>query len=202
MAEEAGRPAQTTVVLPLPEGAVGLFLERVSSGVALAGGFVMLLLMVLSSVSVLGRSLPQLLGFLGLGLTPLSIPGDIEIVQLGCAVAIFSFLPYCQLRRANVFVAFFTQKLRIRYRAIFDLFANGLYFVLALALAWQLSLGTLEKFANRDTTMVLRIPEGWAYVLALVSVWLLVAVTGYCVARSAREIAGDRPIGPQPPGGH
>lgn len=187
---------------PLPHGPVGQLLERVSEMLALAGGLVMLGLMLLSSVSVIGRSLPQLLGFLGLKLTPRSIPGDIEIVQMGCAVAIFAFLPYCQIRRANVFVAFFTQGLPTRHRSKFDLFANGLYFLLALAIAKQLTLGTFEKFANHDTTMVLRIPEGWAYVLALVSAWLLVAVTGYTVARSMREIATGRAIGPQAFGEH
>ena len=50
--------------------------------------------------------------------------------------------------------------------------------------------------------MVLRIPEGWAYLLALVSAWLLVAVTGYTVARSAQEIAAGRAIGPQASGEH
>ena len=187
---------------PLPHGPIGQVLERVSGALALAGGLVMLGLMLLSSVSVLGRSLPQLLGFLGLALTPRSIPGDIEIVQLGCAVAIFAFLPYCQIRRANVFVAFFTQGLPIRHRSKFDLFANGLYLLLALIIAKQLTLGTLEKFANRDTTMVLRLPEGWAYLLALASAWLLVAVTAYTVARSAREIFTGRAIGPQASGEH
>jgi len=159
-------------------------------------------LMLMSSVSVIGRSLPQILGILGLRLTPRSIPGDIEIVQLGCAVAIFSFLPYCQLMRSNVFVAFFTQGLRIRYRSLFDLFANGLFLLLACAIAWELGHGTADKLANHDTTMVLRVPESWAYVPALLAASLLVAVTAYTVARSVREIFLDRAVGPQPSGEH
>ena len=59
------------------------------------------------------------------------------------------------------------------------------------ALAVQLGHGTADKFGNHDTTMVLRIPEGWAYAAALASVWLLVIVTAYTVARSAMEIARE-----------
>ena len=36
--------------------------------------------------------------------------------------------------------------------------------------------------------MVLRIPEGWAYAVALAFAWLLVITTAYTVARSALEI--------------
>ena len=29
------------------------------------------------------------------------LPGDFEFVQMATAVSVFSFLPYCQLRRSN-----------------------------------------------------------------------------------------------------
>jgi hypothetical protein len=62
--------------------------------------------------------------------------------------------------------------------------------------------GTAEKFRNHDTTMVLRIPEGWAYAVALAFAWLLVIVTAYTVARSVMEIGTNRAIGPRPSGEH
>ena len=106
------------------------------------------------------------------------------------------FLPLCQLKRGNVLVGVFTKNLRPRYRAMFDLAANLLFLVLTATLAVQLGHGTADKFRDQDTTMVLRIPEGWAYAAALASVWLLVLATAYTVLRSALEIArrpGDRP---------
>ena len=181
-----------------PPGAVGQVLERAAEVVALAGGFVMVAVMLLSSISVLGRSLPQLLGFLSARLTPLNVPGDIEIVQLGGAVAIFCFLPYCQIRRANVFVDFFTRGIAVARRALFDLVANAVYFVLALAIAWQLGNGMREKFANRDSTMVLRLPEAWPYLFAVIAAWLLVVVVAYTVWRSFAEARTGRAIGPYP----
>ena len=73
---------------------------------------------------------------------------------------------------------------------------NCINCALSLLLAVQLGRGTEEKFSNHDTTMVLRIPEGWAYAVALLFAWLLVLVTAYTVARSAHEIASNRAIGP------
>ena len=76
------------------------------------GGLLLVAIMLVSSVSVIGRGLSQLLGAKVSG-----IPGDIEIVQLGCAVAVFAFLPLCQLKRANVLVGAFTKNLPVRYRS-------------------------------------------------------------------------------------
>jgi TRAP-type C4-dicarboxylate transport system permease small subunit len=163
----------------------------------MAGGVLLVAITLVSSMSVIGRGLSQVFGARIAG-----IPGDIEIVQLGCAVAVFTFLPLCQLKRANVLVGAFTKNLRVRYRAAFDLAANLLFLVLAFALALQLGYGTAEKFRNHDTTMVLRIPEGWAFAPALASAWLLVIVTAYTVARSVMEIGTNRAIGPQQSGEH
>ena len=38
------------------------------------------------------------------------ILGDVELVQLGCAVVVAAFLPYAQFKRANIIVDFFTTR--------------------------------------------------------------------------------------------
>jgi TRAP-type C4-dicarboxylate transport system permease small subunit len=184
------------------EGPVGRFLERLCSAVAMFGGMTLLFIMLISSVSVIGRNIPQLLTLLGFKMSPMSIPGDIEIVQLGCAVAIFAFLPYCAIKRANVFVDFFTGWMPVRGRAVFDAAANLLYLAITLVIAWQLGHGTMDKFATKDTTMVLRIPEAWPYAMALALSWLLVVVTAYTVVRSVQELIRGRTIGAAPPVAH
>jgi TRAP-type C4-dicarboxylate transport system permease small subunit len=185
-----------------PEGPLGRFLERLCSAVAMFGGITLLFIMLISSISVIGRNIPQLLTLIGFKLSPMSIPGDIEIVQLGCAVAIFAFLPYCQIKRANVFVDFFTGWMSPRYRAAFDVAANLLFLAITITIAWQLGHGTSDKFATRDTTMVLRIPEAWPYAGSLLLSWLLVVVTAYTVVRSAMEVVRNRTIGAAPPVAH
>jgi TRAP-type mannitol/chloroaromatic compound transport system permease small subunit len=185
-----------------PEGPLGRFLERLCSSVAMFGGITLLFIMMVSSVSVIGRNFPQLLNLVGFKLSPMSIPGDIEIVQLGGAIAIFAFLPYCQIKRANVFVDFFTGWMSPRYRAVFDVAANLLFLAITICIAWQLGHGTVDKFTNKDTTMVLRIPESWPFVAALALSWLLVIVTAYTVLRSAMEVVRNRTIGAAPPVNH
>jgi TRAP-type C4-dicarboxylate transport system permease small subunit len=163
---------------------------------------VMLGIMLVQSLSVAGRSLPDILGVFGVKVPRLSIPGDIEIVQLGCGIAIFFFLPLCQYRRANVMVEFFTQGLPVRLRSIFDLMANILFLVIVGAITWQLGHGMLEKFAYKDTTMVLRIPESYPYLAAFVAAILWTIVTVYSCVRSMQEISRNRMVGPLPSGEH
>lgn len=177
---------------PDPDLDIGRCLERICGWVATIGGLALVGVMLVSSLSVVMRAIPGLR----------SIPGDTEIVQIGCAIAIFAFLPICQLRRSNVLVDFFTAGLPQRGRSFLDLAANLVFLAITILIAWQLGHGTAEKFATMDSTMVLRIPERWPYAVALVLAWLLVIVTAYTVVRSAAEIVRGRPIGPQPTGDH
>ena len=182
---------------PAPDGPIGRFLDRVCATVAILGGAVVVVIVLVSSLSVLGRSVPQLVGMRGTG-----VPGDVELVQLGCAVAIYCFLPLCQLRRSNVLVGIFTRHLAPRWRAMFDLFANLVFLSLATTLALALGWGVAEKFDNNDTSMMLRIPEGWPFAAALIPSWLLGLAIFYSVLRTVAEIRLNRAIGPPAAGEH
>ena len=65
--------------------------------IATAGGLVLVAITLLSAYSITMRSLFD---------APLL--GDVELVQMGCGIAVVSFLPLCQLRRNNVIVDAFT----------------------------------------------------------------------------------------------
>lgn len=178
-----------------PDGPLGKMLEKIAEITAILGGFVLVAVMLIESASVIGRGLA--------GILPVrSIAGDSELVQIGGAIAIFAFLPYCQLRRGNVFVDFFTKGLPVRARSFLDLVANLLYFALAFAIALQLVHATKEKFEYGDTTTVLRLPESWPYLISTVLAWFLVIAILYSILRSAREIHRRKLIGPQPSGEH
>ena len=66
--------------------------RRISDRLALAGGVLLLGMAVLVTASVLRR-----------WLTSQGVPGDFELLQTGLAVAVFAFMPLCQLRGGNLF---------------------------------------------------------------------------------------------------
>lgn len=196
-AVRARRPDEDAVV------AAGRVLDRLCTALALFGGLVLLAIIVVSTVSIVGRSLvPLLAGLVGIAQPPRSIPGDTEIVEMGTAVAVFAFLPLCHLQRGNVFVDFFTARAPLRVRSLLDALANLLFAVLAGALAWQMIEGLRDKIAYADTTMVLRLPVAWPFACATAAVWLLFLVTLYASWRSLAEVARGRPIGPRAAGAH
>lgn len=177
--------------------AVGILLERVSGAVAVLGGVALLGMIVVSVISILGRSiLPGLADLVGLQFRAASIPGDVELVQIGTGIAVFSFLPFCQLRRGNVIVDFFTSGAPLRVRAALDLVGNLIFTALATLIAWRLVAGLEDKIAYNDTTMVLRLPEAYPFAYGTACAWLLAIVCAYTVWRSAEEVLAGRPIGP------
>jgi TRAP-type C4-dicarboxylate transport system permease small subunit len=162
----AGRPALERLI------------ERVSAHLATIGGLLLLALALLVCASVLRR-----------WLTSRPLPGDFELVQMGLAVAVFAFLPYCELRGANIFVDSFTTKLPQRLQALLDTLWSLLYFAAAALIAWRMTVGAFEELRSGTTTMVLGLPTGWAMIGAsALGVWLVVATA--CVAwRRARSAA-------------
>ena len=72
---------------------MGRVLTRLARIFVIIGGICLTAAGLLTVVSVMGRYFIN---------SP--IPGDFELVEMACAVAVFSFLPYCQLRKGNVLV--------------------------------------------------------------------------------------------------
>ena len=78
----------------------GAGLDRLSRGTALAGGVLLIGVMAMTVISVFGRYLLNA-----------PIPGDYEITELACGVAVFAFFPYCHTRNGNIVVEFFTERI-------------------------------------------------------------------------------------------
>lgn len=91
------------------------------------------------------------------------IPGDVELTQVGIALAISLCLPVCQLRKANILVDFFTQSAPARARNWLD--GIGCWCLVAMysVLAWRTAIGALAVRAAGETTMILSVPMWWAY---------------------------------------
>jgi TRAP-type C4-dicarboxylate transport system permease small subunit len=116
------------------------------------------------------------------------INGDFELVQMGLAIAVFSFLPLCQAHRGNVIVDTFTNTLPPRMRAGLDVLWDIVFAAFAGFIAWRLAIGAMEALSSATTSMVLGLPihyaiglcAGMAGFLALVCV-----VTAYHRARNS-----------------
>jgi len=153
------------------ESRIGIVLERATRGLALAGGVLLVGVLVMTVISVAGRYLFNA-----------PIPGDYEITELACGVAVFAFLPYCQLNRANIVVEFFTARLSRRAKRMLDTVHSFAFAVVAVLMAWRLAVGGLSKMADGQTTLYLGIPMYWGYfsavvgavTLCIVCVWVFV----------------------------
>jgi TRAP-type C4-dicarboxylate transport system permease small subunit len=95
---------------------------------------------------------------------------------MATAVAVFSFLPYCQLRRGNIWVDTFTNRLPPRVNAAIDAFWDFVYAAAIALLAWCLSNGAGDLYRNGTTTMVLGLVI-WPALALCTALAALLAVT-------------------------
>jgi TRAP-type C4-dicarboxylate transport system permease small subunit len=161
-----------------PAGPPGLA-RRVVEWWAVLGGVVMLGVALMTTWSaasgwLLGRPLP----------------GDYELTEVLVAIAVFAFLPYCQLRRANIAVDTFTAWLPARANAVIDAFWDLVYAAAIGLLAWCLSNGAADMYRNGTSTMVLGLVVWPAIAAAMVLAWVLAAtacVTAWRLMASARR---------------
>ena len=166
---------------------------------AICGGLVLTVLIVLICISVIGRSLNGLLhGWIGAVMPDLSawaldlgvgpINGDFELVEAGVAFAIFAFLPLCQISAGHASVDIFTAKLPTRINRLLQLAIDVIFTVVLIAIAYQLYNGMLSKQRYGDTTFLLQFPIWWAYAASLSGSILTAVISLYVVGIRAWEL--------------
>jgi TRAP-type C4-dicarboxylate transport system permease small subunit len=152
-------------------------LDGLARAFAFAGGALLVAITGMSVASIVGRAV--------LG-TP--VPGDFELVQVGCGAGIAMFLPYCQLRRGNIIVDFFTVRAPRRVQAALDAFgALALTAVMAL-LAWRTAAGMLTVKAAGEVSMIVGFPI-WIGYAAIVPSLGLAVLAGLATALEAWKVA-------------
>jgi TRAP-type C4-dicarboxylate transport system permease small subunit len=145
-------------------------LELLAKASAFAGGAVFVVMIGMSATSIASRTL--------LG-RPL--PGDFELVQLGCAIGVAAFLPWCQMRRGNIIVDFFTARLSPRAQNLLDA-VGALLLALVMALvAWRASAGAISVYESGERAMISRYPQ-WIGYAAIVPPLALTAIAGLHIA--------------------
>jgi TRAP-type C4-dicarboxylate transport system permease small subunit len=158
--------------------------ERLAYWTAMAGGAVLIAVLVLTVVSIVGRSLI----FAGLG----PIPGDFELVEAGTAFAVLAFLPLCQFHRGHVTVDLFLSRAGRRPNAAIDVAANLLMTAAAAVITWRLYDGMLDKRSYGETTFILQFPIWWSYAASLLGAVVFTLVCAYTVGRSLHEVRASR----------
>ena len=148
---------------------------RLTRIVALAGGLIVFALAALVSASVLLR-----------WFTGLPIPGDFEFVQMGAALAVFCFLPFCQAERGNIIVDTFTMRLSPRARARLDAMWDVLYALAMGVIGYAMLPGIAAAWMSGEETMVARMPLWPALAISTALVLLLSAAALWTASRLLR----------------
>ncbi|MEO9529665.1 TRAP transporter small permease [Roseibium sp.] len=135
--------------------------SRLITAWALLGGILLLAVIAVNMISIVGSVFGK------------PFPGDFELTEMGVAVAVFAFLPYCQLVGANVSADIFTSGASRRTIAVFTMFASLVALGFAGLLIWRMYFGMLNQKDYDYTTTILQIPHWMAFVPILVSLALL-----------------------------
>lgn len=149
---------------------------RLTRFVALIGGLLVFTLAALVTASVLLR-----------WWTGLPITGDFEMVQMGTAIAVFCFLPFCQAERGNIIVDTFTTRLSAKARARLDAFWDVIYAIAMGVIGYAMLPGISAAWKSGEETMVSRIALWPALAISTALVFLLAAAAIWTVMRLMRD---------------
>ncbi|MBU2326616.1 MAG: TRAP transporter small permease [Alphaproteobacteria bacterium] len=161
-------------------------LERTSHALAGAlvafGGLCLLVACGLTVLSIAGS------------LTIRPLPGEIELVEALCGLAVFAFLPYCQLKRGHVGVDLIISAFGPKAMNFTQVVGDVLIAVLLGLVTWRHFVGTMDKFGNGEITPLLLIPVWWGYAVALVLLFANLIICLFVVVADIRDIRNRRTI--------
>jgi TRAP-type C4-dicarboxylate transport system permease small subunit len=167
------------------------FIHRLATATALIGGAVLVLIILMTCLSILGRAL------IPFGLGP--VPGDYELVEAGIGFAVFCFLPLAQVQVAHATVDVFTSGMSQQANRVIVAFWELLAAAVMIFIAARLWQGIWAMDRANQTSMFLQFRLSWVYgacmvpavVGAVVTLWsawdrIFAALTG----RETRSVTG------------
>lgn len=161
-------------------------LERACHGLAaslvLFGGLCLVVACGLTVASILG------------GLTLRPLPGEIELVEALCGLAVFAFLPYCQLKRGHVGVDILISAFGQKAMNWTQLIGDIVIAVLIGLVTWRHAVGTMDKIGNGETTPLLLMPVWWGFAVALALLVVNVIVCLFVIAADIRDMRRGKTI--------
>ena len=151
--------------------------EKLISVWALVGGLILLSVVSLNIGSIIG------------GIVLIHVPGDFELTQIGVAVAVFCFLPYCQLYNHNVTADIFTFWANNKTILLLRIGGAVIALLFSILLLWRMTDGMLDQKKYDYTTAILQIPVWTAFIPILISLWLLAMAS---IMTIILELSSDR----------
>ncbi len=164
-----------------PTDPVGRVLYQIAKWIAVVGGVILCAMAALTTISVTSRSALS---------APIS--GDFELVAIGTGLAVFSFLPWCQLMRGNVLVDFFMSRTPVRTRVTADILGGVFYLLIAILLTWRMIFGGIDMYQYSEVSMTINFPRWTTFPLSIALLGFLVIVIAYTIARSVAELRAGR----------
>lgn len=156
-----------------------LILEKLAKVSAILAGMLMTFITVMTCVSLIGRNT-----------TGATLAGDFELTGVAAGAAIALFMPWCQLRRGNIIVDFFTAKASDQTNALLDRLGALLLGLVFALLAWRTSVGGLNAYTSQSGTMMLGFPE-WVVYVAMVPPFILTTVIALYQAATGAEYTDE-----------
>jgi TRAP-type C4-dicarboxylate transport system permease small subunit len=128
-------------------------LESLAKACAVLAGVLLTVITLMTCVSLIGRNT-----------TGWTIVGDFELSASAAGAAIALFLPWCQARRGNIIVDFFTARTSPATNARLDRLGALLLAACVALLAWRTTIGGLNAWKSGAGSMMLGFPEWIVYV--------------------------------------
>jgi TRAP-type C4-dicarboxylate transport system permease small subunit len=145
-------------------------LEALAKFCAILAGVLLTAITLMTCASLIGRNT-----------TGWTIVGDFELSGSAAGAAIALFLPWCQVRRGNIIVDFFTAKASPSTIAGLDRIGALLLGLAMLLLAWRTGLGGMNAWRSQSGSMMLGFPE-WIVYVFMVPPIALTALIGFVQA--------------------
>lgn len=142
-----------------------LLLERLAKLCAVAAGVLLTAITLMTCVSLIGRNT-----------TGWTIVGDFELSAAAAGAAVALFLPWCQMRRGNIIVDFFTSKASDATNAALDRLGALLFAVVMALMTWRTVIGGLNAWNSKSGTMMIGFPEWIIYMGMVPPMALCVAI--------------------------
>jgi TRAP-type C4-dicarboxylate transport system permease small subunit len=152
-----------------------VYLRQAAMVWAAFGGFVLLLIVAVTTTNVGAFVIDRAVRHFDTTFS--ALPGYEDFVRLAISAAALMFFPYCQSMRGHVSVDILIPRISLKAQWVLDVFSLILTVVLALFLAYWMSIGLLETKADNAVSRVLGWYEWPFYIPGILSLllWALIA---------------------------